>query len=250
MLGKQKFRLAGGIAIAAVIWSAVAVADPTATLTGPAQIHDAERIKIGKTRIRLGGLSAPALDQLCQRANEPRWHCGVAARDALIEKASNKTWTCKPRRIDRKGRTVARCTVGGEDIHKWLVGQGWALVNPRYTHDYEADEKTARASQVGLWQGSFIAPWDWAVRNKRAAVLGSGPRQDGADKVLFASASDVAPPSPACTIKGNVNRSGECIYHRPGGRWYAQIKMGIQKGTRWFCSVEDAEAAGCRETRR
>jgi hypothetical protein len=55
---------------------------------------------------------------------------------------------------------------------------------------------------------------------------------------------------PDCTIKGNVNRSGECIYHKPTSRWYAQIKMHVSKGTRWFCSVDDAEAAGCRETRR
>ena len=53
-----------------------------------------------------------------------------------------------------------------------------------------------------------------------------------------------------CTIKGNVNRAGECIYHTPNSRWYAQIKMQISKGTRWFCSVEEAEAAGCRETKR
>jgi len=26
--------------------------------------------------------------------------------------------------------------------------------------------------------------------------------------------------------------------------------MNVSKGTRWFCSVEDAEAAGCRETKR
>jgi len=26
--------------------------------------------------------------------------------------------------------------------------------------------------------------------------------------------------------------------------------MQISKGTRWFCSAEEAEAAGCRETRR
>jgi hypothetical protein len=26
--------------------------------------------------------------------------------------------------------------------------------------------------------------------------------------------------------------------------------MKISKGTRWFCSTEEAEAAGCRETRR
>ena len=32
-------------------------------------------------------------------------------------------------------------------------------------------------------------------------------------------------PSPDCTIKGNVNRSGECIYHTPASRWYAKIQM-------------------------
>jgi hypothetical protein len=26
--------------------------------------------------------------------------------------------------------------------------------------------------------------------------------------------------------------------------------MNVSKGTRWFCSVDDAEAAGCRETKR
>ena len=67
---------------------------------------------------------------------------------------------------------------------------------------------------------------------------------------LLASASGPVPPSPDCNIKGNVNHAGECIYHTTTSRWYSQIKMQISKGTRWFCSVEDAEAAGCRETRR
>ena len=43
---------------------------------------------------------------------------------------------------------------------------------------------------------------------------------------------------------------GECIFHQPTSRWYAKIEMKISKGTRWFCSVEEAESAGCRETRR
>ena len=60
----------------------------------------------------------------------------------------------------------------------------------------------------------------------------------------------IVAPSPDCTIKGNVNRSGECIFHQPTSRWYAKIEMKISKGTRWFCSVEEAEAAGCRETKR
>jgi hypothetical protein len=37
---------------------------------------------------------------------------------------------------------------------------------------------------------------------------------------------------------------GECIYHQQGGRWYAKINMDSSKGKRWFCSVQEAEAAG------
>ena len=99
-----------------------------------------------------------------------------------------------------------------------------------------------------MWQGAFIAPWDWRVRNKKTTILGAVKPPENANAILLASASGAVAPSPDCTIKGNVNRSGECIYHKPTSRWYAQIKMKISKGTRWFCSVEEAEAAGCRET--
>ena len=68
--------------------------------------------------------------------------------------------------------------------------------------------------------------------------------------LLVRNASGPVAPSPDCTIKGNVNTSGECIYHTPASRWYARIQMHVSKGTRWFCSAEDAEAAGCRETKR
>jgi len=94
------------------------------------------------------------------------------------------------------------------------------------------------------------APWDWRFRSKKTAILGSVKPPENANAILLASASGSVAPSPDCTIKGNVNRSGECIYHQPTSRWYAKIKMQISKGTRWFCSVDEAEAAGCRETKR
>jgi hypothetical protein len=130
------------------------------------------------------------------------------------------------------------------------VKSGWALSYVRFSHDYDADEKAAREAKAGMWQGAFIAPWDWRVRNKKTAILGAAKPPPNAHAILLASASGPVAPSPDCTIKGNVNGAGECIYHKPTSRWYAQIKMHINKGTRWFCSVEDAEAAGCRETRR
>src|ERR1700686_3536590 len=221
-----------------------------ADITGVPKIREGDQIVIGNSRIRLGGIDAPSVDQLCLNHQGERWTCGVAARDELIKHADNKSWTCHVRQTDRRGRLIARCEVDGEDIQKWLVRGGWALAYTRVSHDYEADEKAAREAKAGMWQGAFIAPWDWRIRNKKTTILGAAKPPPNAHAILLASASGSVAPSPDCTIKGNVNGSGECIYHKPTSRWYAQIRMQISKATRWFCSVEEAEAAGCRETKR
>lgn len=221
-----------------------------AEISGVPKIRDADQVQIGAARIRLGGIDAPSTDQLCLNTRSERWACGAAARDELVKFAGGRSWTCQTRATDRRGRTVARCQVDGQDIQKWLVSNGWALAYLRLSKDYEADEKAAREAKAGMWQGAFIAPWDWRVRNKKTAVLGAVKPPANARAILLASASGPVAPSPDCTIKGNVNTSGECIYHRPTSRWYAKIKMNIVRGERWFCSVEEAEAAGCRETRR
>jgi endonuclease YncB( thermonuclease family) len=221
-----------------------------ADITGTPKIREGDQIVIGSSRIRLAGIDAPSVDQLCLNTKGERWTCGVAARDELIKHAENKPWTCHVNRVDRRGRSVARCEVDGEDIQKWMVKSGWALSYVRFSHDYDAEEKAARDAKAGMWQGAFIAPWDWRVRNKKTVILGAAKPPANAHAILLASASGPVAPSPECTIKGNVNGAGECIYHTPKSRWYAQIKMQVSKGTRWFCSVEDAEAAGCRETKR
>jgi endonuclease YncB( thermonuclease family) len=221
-----------------------------ADVSGVPKIREADLVQIGNSRIRLSGIDAPSADQLCLNTKGERWTCGVAARDELIRHTEGKSWTCRLGQTDRRGRALARCEVDGQDIQKWLVRSGWALAFNRFSHDYDADEKVAREAKAGMWQGAFIAPWDWRVRNKKTPILGAVRVPENAHAILLASASGPVAPSPDCTIKGNVNSSGECIYHQPTSRWYAQIKMQISKGTRWFCSVEEAEAAGCRETRR
>jgi endonuclease YncB( thermonuclease family) len=235
------------LAIALLLLPALAEA---ADITGTAKVRDGRQIQIGSARIRLGAIDAPSVDQLCLNTTGERWTCGVAARDELAKHTDNKIWTCHVTRTDRRGRQVAHCEVDGEDIQQWIVKSGWALSYVRFSHDYDADEKAAREAKAGMWQGAFIAPWDWRVRNKKTVILGAAKPPENAHATLLASASGSVAPSPDCMIKGNVNHAGECIYHKPSSRWYAQIKMQINKGTRWFCSVDDAEAAGCRETRR
>jgi endonuclease YncB( thermonuclease family) len=232
-----KFLLALSLIILpAIILPALAHA---ADISGVPKIHEGDQVTIGSSKIRLSGVDAPSVDQLCLDTKGERWTCGVAARDELIKHADNKSWTCHVARVDRRGRSVAHCEVDGE-----------ALSYVRVSHDYDSDEKAAREAKAGMWQGAFIAPWDWRVRNKKTVILGAAKAPPNANAILLASASGSVAPSPDCMIKGNVNGSGECIYHTPKSRWYAQIKMQIAKGTRWFCSTEDAEAAGCRETRR
>jgi endonuclease YncB( thermonuclease family) len=235
------------LALSLVVLPAIAHA---ADISGVPKIHEGDQVTIGSSKIRLSGVDAPSVDQLCLDTKGERWTCGVAARDELIKHADNKSWTCHVNRVDRRGRSVAHCEVDGEDIQKWLVKSGWALSYVRVSHDYDADEKAAREAKAGMWQGAFIAPWDWRVRNKKTVILGAAKAPPNAHAILLASASGSVAPSPDCMIKGNVNGAGECIYHTPKSRWYAQIKMQIAKGTRWFCSTDDAERAGCRETKR
>jgi hypothetical protein len=68
-------------------------------------------------------------------------------------------------------------------------------------------------------------------------------------KLLLQPASAAEAQSADCTIKGNLNRKGERIYHLPGSLDYAKIKMAAP-GKRWFCTEEEAEAAGWRPAKR
>jgi len=57
------------------------------------------------------------------------------------------------------------------------------------------------------------------------------------------------PPKKGCLIKGNIRRtSGTKIYHLPGCFNYERIVINESEGDKWFCSEEEAEAAGFRKS--
>ncbi len=67
-----------------------------------------------------------------------------------------------------------------------------------------------------------------------------GPVQEG-DLPQFESKS-----SKEALIKGNISRSGEKIYHKPGDPHYERTKIDESKGERYFKTEEEAQAAGWR----
>lgn len=119
-----------------------------------------------------------------------------------------------------------------------------------------------------LWEWNRADPPDEIEgrRNGRIAAL-QGTRNPfiddpaQADLLVFGMAdrsraprSSAAPAGTAtsprdCRIKGNISGSGR-IYHVPGGRDYARTKIEEAKGERWFCSEEEARAAGWRPPKR
>jgi endonuclease YncB( thermonuclease family) len=220
-----------------------------ADIVGLPRISDGDTVQIGGTKVRLNGIDAPEAEQFCLNEKGKSWGCGQAARAALDKRAGRKTWTCKPLEQDQYGRTVASCTVGGEDINRWMVRAGWALAFVRYTRVYEVEERPAKIAKAGLWSGAFVAPWDWRAKKQDAAVLGAVHPLPGNKVVLVGPNPTEGAPSASCTIKGNRKRDGECIFHVQGGRWYAKVNM-HGAGKEWFCSTAQAEAAGCRAAKQ
>jgi endonuclease YncB( thermonuclease family) len=196
-----------------------------ADVTGPARMIDGDTLEVQGERIRLHGIDAPESRQLCRLDGKP-WQCGEDATDALAEKIDRRPVACADLGRDRYERIIGRCAVAGEDIGAWMVQQGMALAYRRYSPDYVDQEADAQAARRGIWASEFVKPWEWR-RGKRLAANDNAPDQ--------------------CLIKGNISRSGERIYHTPGGQYYDRTKIDPSKGERWFCSEAEATAAGWRK---
>jgi hypothetical protein len=167
------------------------------------------------------------------------------ARDHLTQRINGQSIDCSPEGSDSYGRTLAVCKIGTENLNAWMVHEGWAMAFVKYSTAYLNDEEHARRAQRGLWAGAFIAPWDWRYRDKGTENRGALVVPIAAQAILLEPASAAEASSPNCTIKGNVNRQGERIYHRPGGLSYAKVNMNAGETTE-----EEAKAAGWRPAYR
>lgn len=215
-----------------------------ADFAGVPRIVDGNTLIIGTTKISLERIAAPASDQICLNAKGLRWTCGIEARDQLTAHIAGKEIKCTVNGVDPERRTLATCDLAGENLNNWMVEQGWALAYVRQSFEYVHAEETAKTQKRGLWQGAFVAPWEWLRRNKDTTILGAISVPNSAREMLLGAAATA--PSPECTIKGNITRIGKRIYYTQNQKSYTKIKMA--KGVkRWFCTAEEAEAAGWRK---
>jgi len=176
---------------------------------------DSQQIKI-----RLAEIDAP-------ESGQPY---GNKSKQALSSLLVGKDIRVVVQTIDRYGRTVGRPYIGSLDVCEEMIRLGAAWVYRQYViddslFDVESEAKNARRGVWGLSESQNMAPWEW----RRSGGNESAPE--------------------GCLIKGNINSKGDKIYHVPGRSSYGGTKINEAKGERWFCSEDEAKAAGWRAPR-
>jgi endonuclease YncB( thermonuclease family) len=214
-------------------------------------IRDGDTIQLGDVTYRLDGIDAPELDQVCINDQADPVTCGIDARDQLTKLIAGRAVRCDDIGPDKAypKRHIGLCTVEGEtdSLNVQLVRAGFAMdFEPSAKGRFLQDETGARDARKGLWGGCFVAPQDFRIGRKDGQLFGAACHTDRdrqIREVLFPD--DLAQP-PNCSIKakfaararvtGNVG-----VYQLRGCPSYAGLSA-----DRWFCSEDDAQAAGFR----
>jgi endonuclease YncB( thermonuclease family) len=224
------------------------------------KVIDGDTVKVqlssGPISVRFDSIDAP-------ETNQP-W--GREAQAELSRLLDGQVVDLDVRSQDRYERLVATVYLGDQNVNSWMVqrGHAWAYREYLYEPAYCYLEAAARAGHAGLWsQSAPNAPWEWRKREREPStfpgftdhsrdtaetcVAAKGRRGQSSLRAMTSpspSANAGLPPS-GCLIKGNVSDSGR-IYHVPGSRSYEQTKIDTSRGERWFCTEDDARAAGWR----
>lgn len=134
---------------------------------------------------------------------------------------------------DKYGRLLRYVWIGNIFVNDYLVRQGYAYAityppDVKYQDQFRQAQQEAIANNRGLWS-------QCAIQEETATQVTptpyTAPQESG-----------------GCVIKGNISyTTGEKIYHVPGCPNYNQTVINESKGERWFCTEEEAIAAGWRK---
>ena len=128
----------------------------TEMLVGRASVIDGDSLVLNGEQIRLEGIDAPELGQVCA-IDGRSIDCGGSARRELQLLIGTAQTRCEGWQYDKYARLLARCTAGPKELNRLMVRNGWAVS----FGDFESEELAARNGGRGIWQGSFVRPREW-----------------------------------------------------------------------------------------
>lgn len=133
---------------------------------GTVTVIDGDSLREGTTEIRLYGIDAPEYQQTCLDQFRKSYACGKRAAQELRELVAQGDVKCRSLDVDRYGRAVSTCKVGGTDIAQAMVERGWAVAFTQFGTEYVAAENQAHKTKRGLWGGDFEQPSQYRKRMK------------------------------------------------------------------------------------
>lgn len=155
-MNRQKITLIGVAVLMLVLPPAAAE-----EIAGRAMVIDSNTIEIGGRRVRLLGVDAPDLNQICPTKKGETYPCGRVSAQTLVAVIKDGPLTCVGDAADAAGRLVARCAIRGFDVGEQYVMAGRAFADPETGADYRRAEGTAEKLREGMWRGAFQKPWEW-----------------------------------------------------------------------------------------
>ncbi len=206
----------------------VTVAALETSVSGRATAVTGSLLRVNGTLVELTGIEAPSPKHPCLKASGRRWSCATSAANALQRLVRGETVSCEISGRTDAGRAAGSCKIADRDIAGELVRNGHVFAADGMFNAYAGDEEKAQAAKLGLWQGETVRPKEWRER-------------------AWEEAKRTAPDG--CPIKGFVRAAGR-IYSMPWSADYASGKVREVKGERWFCSEDDARAAGFKLSSR
>ena len=135
------------------------------------KVIDGDTITIHGEKVRLHGIDAPEMEQICRTKKNNPYACGVIAKELLhswISKSKNKIY-CYYFERDRYKRIIGKCYLGpgsNSSLNKRMVEYGYAVAYTRYSNDYIESQNRAKEKSLGIWTGKFDLPEEWRRQNK------------------------------------------------------------------------------------
>ena len=147
---------------------------------------------------------------------------------------------------DKYDRLLRYVYLDGSDFGGFIIQEGYGYeytynVAYIYRDKYIQYQEEAKSNKSGLWADGACINTNSQTSNDYSE-LGNGEYEDNSGRI--------DENGNACNIKGNISVStGEKIYHMPGQEYYEETRISPEYGERWFCSEEEAIAAGWRRAK-
>ena len=196
------------------------------------RVIDGDTIEIeGGQKVRYIGIDTPELS-----SNDNCFALEAAKKNKELVEGKEVRLEKDVSEVDKYDRLLRYVSVDNIFVNDYLVQQGYAYSSTfppdvKYQDQFSKSQKEAVSEKKGLW-GQVCTP---SLKQTTPTGNNINQRENLNNE--------------ECIIKGNINSSGEKIYHLPGQRYYDQTKIEESKGERWFCSEQEAQEAGWRKSK-